>query len=99
MSEYTEGPWEAKKKSRHSVTWRIVSSIGHVLGLSSTEANAHLISAAPDMYEALKKAIQALNIAIDWNLDEIEIDGEMIATSELRNELFSVKAKAEGREE
>jgi hypothetical protein len=38
------------------------------------------------MQEALRKAIQLADIANDWNLYEVEIDGEMVSTYTLRDE-------------
>jgi hypothetical protein len=35
---------------------------------------------------ALRKAEQLAIIASDWNLDEVEIDGEMVDTYDLRDE-------------
>lgn len=36
--------------------------------------------------EAVRKASQMADIAIDWNLEEVEIDGEMIGVHNLRDE-------------
>ncbi len=38
------------------------------------------------MREALRKAIQLAEIACDWHLEEVEIDGEMVDTHSLRDE-------------
>jgi hypothetical protein len=35
------------------------------------------------MREALRKAIQLAEIACDWNLEEVEIDGKMVRTRSL----------------
>lgn len=45
-----------------------------------------------DLKEAVRKAIQLASIATDWNLDEVEIDGQMVSTYELRDEFESVLA-------
>jgi hypothetical protein len=51
--------------------------------------------------EALRKARQLVDIATDWNLDEVEIDGEMVKTHSLGSEfdaiLLALAAK-EGRD-
>jgi hypothetical protein len=39
---------------------------------------------------ALSKAAQLAAIASDWNLDEVEIDGEMVSTYTLREEFKRV---------
>jgi len=46
---------------------------------------------------ALKKAWQLTQIATDWNLDEVEIDGEMVRTYDLAKE-FKAALKAAGEE-
>lgn len=43
--------------------------------------------------EALDKAKQLANIAGDWHLDEVEIDGEMVETSELAAEFAELLIK------
>ncbi len=67
MSEFTKGPW-AIEKTEESNGWHSVGPVtnGKIdvmitifgnTGRPNSEANAHLISAAPDMYEALKKLL------------------------------------------
>lgn len=51
-----------------------------------------------DMLAALKKASQLADIATDWNLDEVEIDGEMVRTYDLRDEFDAAIAKATAAE-
>ncbi|TIN83072.1 hypothetical protein [Mesorhizobium sp.] len=48
-----------------------------------------------EMMAALRKAVQLAEIATDWNLDEVEINGEMIRTHSLRSEFEAIVAKAE----
>lgn len=36
--------------------------------------------------ESLRKAEQLTHICTDWNLDEVEIDGEMVSTCSLGDE-------------
>jgi hypothetical protein len=45
--------------------------------------------------EALRLAIQLAIVASDWNLDEVEIDGEMRSTSELQVLFAAALAKLE----
>ncbi len=42
-----------------------------------------------EVREALRVAIQLAEIASDWNLSEVEIDGEMVRTWDIRNQLKS----------
>jgi hypothetical protein len=60
-------------------------------------ANAHLLSASPEMYKALLKAVQLTSILTDWNVHEVEIDGIMVDTSELGEIFGAAIAKADGK--
>lgn len=61
MTEYTKGPWETAEHKTGLILW-VKGGDGKwaALGLGKTgteaEANARLISAAPDMLEALEEA-------------------------------------------
>lgn len=66
MIEHTPGPWTACDNNGYSI-WRVTSpkyraesasrTVAEVVGDSAeTEANAHLIAAAPEMYELLERA-------------------------------------------
>jgi hypothetical protein len=70
-SKWTPGPWKAKRESVHAGCvatcrghkkdgWFEVWSPNWSGGIDQ-EANANLISAAPDLYEALSSLIEALN--------------------------------------
>jgi len=69
MANYTKGKWEEHiVKSRQEQGTNIYSDdsqgvIAHVYNTDQEQGNtdAHLIAAAPDMYEALKKIIGWLN--------------------------------------
>ena len=74
MNQYTKGEWEARKlfPDRHGIitkeAWEIttpeydvVASINHSAPIRK-EDDAHLIAAAPDMYEALKECLVNLEI-------------------------------------
>lgn len=57
---YTKGEWKVVKTgSFKSAHWAVQTQNGIIAATSLT--NAQLISAAPDMYEALKLAIEKLN--------------------------------------
>lgn len=63
-----------------------------------TIANAAFIVTACNSHDeliaALKKAEQLASIAADWNLDEVEIDGVMVKTFELRKEFAAALTRA-----
>ena len=42
--------------------------------------------------EALRKAIQFADVARDWNMEEVEIDGVMVSTYDLRTEFEAALA-------
>ena len=60
-------------------------------------ANANVIAAAPELLEAVRKAEQLASVATDCNLSEVEIDGVMVSTYDLRDEFIAALTKAEGR--
>jgi len=53
MSDFTPGPWEARY-DEPSDEWLIYSGESEFPHAGSNEANARLIAAAPELYEALK---------------------------------------------
>lgn len=73
MSNFTPGPW---KISRTAVS------------IENTEANAHLIAAAPELYKACKMAIEATGGSKHWQ-------GE---TEKFLLAMETALAKAEGKE-
>ena len=68
-----------------------------ILPSEEEEGNAHLIAAAPELAEAVRKAEQLARVASDWNLDEVEIDGDMVPTHQLFDEFTAALAKARGQ--
>lgn len=102
--KHTPGPWRLKFGPQHSPEHCDITVAGDIFLLadingpnySHCEANARLIGAAPELLAALKKASQLADIATDWNLDEVEIDGEMVRTYDLRDEFDAAIAKATG---
>lgn len=110
MSKPTPGPWETYGDGlgiRTKVNgFRIVkcdqanrnayeNAAERAEGLETVKANARLIAAAPDLYEAVRIAKQLASIASDWNLSEVEIDGEMVSTYDLAEKFAAALAKAE----
>ena len=75
MSKLTAGPWEYNfytYERGHTREWYEISSKNRKVGEVSSfmisdedKANAHLIAAAPDMYEALRLFVQAEKLG-DW---------------------------------
>lgn len=52
MSEWTPGPWVAvNERDVDTADGKCIAIMG--VGVDEFEANAHLIAAAPDLYEAL----------------------------------------------
>jgi hypothetical protein len=69
----------------------------HWDGLAEAAVRAYLSAApspspAPGVVEALRKARQLVDIATDWNLDEVEIVGEMVRTYSLGAEFDTALA-------
>ena len=79
-SKHTPGPWAlSKSRAGHSIvcaSGRTVAA-AHLLGtihpVDEVEANAHLIAAAPEMYEALKWARILLDIEGKYSLIGIDM--------------------------
>lgn len=70
MSKHTSGPWEYKPSAKTTLP-RLVGE-GRILAIFKNEpnpANAHLIAAAPDMYEALKNMYHAFQDGYDCTFD------------------------------
>jgi hypothetical protein len=111
--KFTEGPWDVEEElydhdwAISAPKWgalaRVVAEMdddggGKTFTISEQgKANADLIAAAPELYGIVRKAIQLATIAIDWNLDEVEIDGEMVNTYRLREEFEKAFKKAAGK--
>lgn len=91
MSKFTEGPWKFNDyisvvSEKHKICdvrgWGYLTGKGaHALGLSDDEAvkiqesNAHLISAAPDMYDTLRYCLDCLG-------DEFALPSEVVLQAE-----------------
>lgn len=71
---------------------------GSDIGVSRDEriANARLIAAAPELLEATRVAQQLADIAAGWNLQEVEIDGEMRSIYDIKDIFRDAIAKATG---
>ena len=60
------------------------------------EANAHLIAAAPDLYEAVRELINQVEIAFDWSNDEPGENAYLDAATDAINKAKAALAKARG---
>lgn len=99
-SKHTPGPWKAdtflvtasngREVTHVGLLGRRKSSFPDQSGVDECVANARLIAAAPDLLAALKQAVQLGIVANDWNLDEVEIDGEMVDIWDLINRFKEV---------
>jgi hypothetical protein len=65
--EFTPGPWKLIKEVNH---WTVGAEGMPEIGQILQEANANLISAAPDLYDALKEARDALCSHPDYQTKE-----------------------------
>ena len=101
MSEFTKGPWvsyppHSEKDFLNSAIVNIESEYGcHVCSTTiykrtfkEIKANAHLIAAAPEMYEALEEALSMIERQPDFN-----DDGDGLLISRCKQAL--VKARGE----
>ena len=97
-AQFTPGPWKAvPDKSRNMYTWYVEGAKGVVPTIArlslidaceEIESNAHLIAAAPAMYEALREIVEALG------------SGEVIdysSAGDWYTEACAALAQAEGR--
>jgi len=109
---YTKGEWRLGEA--FSFTYRLYSSekpdsyrIADInaggskftkITLAEAEANAHLIAAAPDMYEALKRLLEKTDLLITEECDH-DVGICWCSYKNARFQAAHVVAKAEGKEE
>jgi len=88
--KYTKGEWYIEEYPEHfdirSLDYGFDADVAHVFKRKGCEANAHLIAAAPDMYEALKYAFSILT------------GGRQVGLSDWGIKMQKALAKAEGRD-
>lgn len=112
VGKWTKGPWRVFGKNTgyiaapDGVDGKSIVQVAEVGSYRDGEllpynrerwdADAHLIAAAPDLAEAARIAIQLASIASDWNLDEVEIDGEMRHIYDVKDIFRAALAKARG---
>jgi hypothetical protein len=95
---YTKGEWKVKDDRPHfsiQVGRQNIASISSLNNMLNDEklANAHLIAAAPEMYEALRELSE---ITHDLGLGDGTPDPQIEASNKKARQAL---AKAEGREE
>jgi len=98
-NQHTLGPWKAVQHSReHKWAWTIegadgvvqsIARMGLVDDAQAVAANAHLIAAAPAMYEAIKAALDYYRGVFTGNT----VTDEMMSSK-----LEQALAQAEGRD-
>jgi hypothetical protein len=104
MSEHTKGPWKTimdrntlmVQSEDEFETWVARPIVG--IPAKESKANANLIAAAPEMYEAIQAALRIKDL---WCLLEdvtMEHDGEAEALSIMKSKFDAAIAKSEGRE-
>ena len=107
---HTPGPWDLQLvesdtgRIRHLCPMdddglsllTVVEHDGKKFAAVYKDDDARLISAAPDLLEALCIAKQFMEIARDWNIDEVEINGDMRSTYDLLEIVNAAIAKATG---
>ncbi len=96
MSEkFTPGPWKAKSNNPdNKFSWLIYNKeySKWPIAVEMKKEDAHLIAAAPEMYEAIAQALSYLKSSIDeWQ------EGEEMLYEILKRALAKAKAKVEGR--
>lgn len=107
QAKHTPGPWDLTFENEGDFSIKSVAAGEHVLcdGISRdfavgspeyerAKANAVLAKASPELLDGIRIAEQLASIASDWNLDEVEIDGEMRSTHDLRKFFEGLIAKA-----
>ena len=65
MSEFTNGPWEV-----HPIQKRAVHQPEYECWIPQNEADARLIAAAPELYEALTELYQIQAVSLDEPWDD-----------------------------
>ena len=86
MSEYTPKPW--RYRGYEVMAGKPHPDGTHIVAMVTTEADGHLIAAAPDMLEALEEVLLHTRHATlsDDALDALDTAGEAVAKAKGRAE-------------
>lgn len=84
--EYTKGEWEAHTEPEYTVNnvWSKQGTSGSLVATVNTPEDAHLIAAAPDIYEALKELLGALGNPMEIPPYEV-VEKASVALSKVEN--------------
>ena len=93
MLDFTKGPWEAEEI--YDSFWAVFANDLPVAECNNNEANARLIAAAPEMYEALKVCLDFIEDIICRNCEDCTLKLEAEA---LREALEEQLARIDGKE-
>ena len=100
MSNHTSEIWKAIffKRSQSWAVEKLDGDSRFPIAQVKTEANAHLIAAAPEMLAALKAAVRIENLWTYSQHDQVpdEYVGEAQALSKMLSNFKALIAKAEG---
>lgn len=96
-AKFTPGPWEftVSRNGVRQISSKIKSQICRMWNCRETEGNAHLIAAAPEMYEALEGAAATLNFLSDHLRGRMG-DGALDDMRQKADSCFELLAKARG---
>ena len=97
-TEHTPWPWTKCDEQILAADGEMIAVCYEMEDGTDDRVNAalivHSVNIHADLVAALRKASQLASVAGDWNLDEVEIDGEMIRTFELQEQFDALLAKA-----
>ncbi len=97
MSEFTKGKWEYWKDANYPYWYVGKKGSGRYLATVDKEANARLIAAASEMYQAITECADTLE-AIK-NSDECKETADLYQLEELIHALWELLARIDGKEE
>lgn len=109
MGKHTATPWSWWTSNSHARLTGADGRDGGVISASISSDGMAVVNVSPadaafivracnahdQLVAALKKAVALAEIASDWALDEVEIDGEMVDVLDLGKEFAAALAAAE----
>ena len=88
MAEFSKGEWKVRKPPRELIGARIIETESFIIATANQAKDANLISAAPDMHEALLSALGAIAV----------LDNTKGWVQEISKVIQKALAKADGKE-